>query len=386
MGATPGQTVSLAALSGLLLISLGSVLADETEPSKTYGFAGYIKFDAMFSDYSDGRLASDSAGGQFYIPATIPIGGIGDSVTNFQGRESRMNFHSAHTLQNGKKVRTYIEMDFFLSSSGNERISNSHATRVRHAFFIYDKWIFGQTWSTFQDQHALPDNLDFIGPAESTVFVRQAQIRYTTGAFEFAAENPETTLTPYGDAGRIIGREGMPDLVARYTAKVGDGYVKAAGIVRQLRSATLTPDEDELGYGLSVSGKHPFGRDDFRWMATYGSGAGRYLGLNTANDASLDSSGNLEAIDQFGAFVSYRHVWNEKYWSNFTYGFLQNDHDLTLTSTGVTKDVTSVHLNLQYAPVPKMMIGAEIMIAERNLESGASGDMTRFIFSAKYVF
>jgi hypothetical protein len=386
MGVIPRLTVSTAAISILLFSSFATALADESVPSNDYAFGGFIKFDAMFSDYSDGRLPSDSFGSQFYIPATIPIGGIGDSVTNFQARESRISFNSNHILENDKQASTCIEVDFFMSPNGDERISNSHTPRIRHAFFTYDKWLFGQTWSTFQDIGALPDNLDFIGPSESTVFVRQAQIRYTNGPFEFAAENPETTLTPYGESGRIIGREGIPDFVARYTANVGDGYVKAAGLIRQLKSATLTPDETAFAYGLSFSGKHPFGNDDVRWMATYGTGTGRYLGLNTANDASLDSNGALEAIDQFGAFVSYRHMWNDKYWSNVTYGFLQNDHDLTLTSAGVTKNVTSVHVNLQYAPVPTMMIGTEIMFAERNLESGESGDMTRFIFSAKYAF
>ena len=65
---------------------------------------------------------------------------------------------------------------------------------------------------------------------------------------------------------------------------------------------------------------------------------------------------------------------------------LENDHNLNLVTSGVTKSVSSIHLNLQHAPTPKMMVGAEIMFAERELESGAKGDMTRFILSAKYVF
>ena len=33
-----------------------------------------------------------------------------------------------------------------------------------------------------------------------------------------------------------------------------------------------------------------------------------------------------------------------------------------------------------------MTVGGEIMYAERSLESGDDGDMTRFILSAKYAF
>ncbi len=363
--------------------------ARTAESANTYGFGGYIKFDAMFSDYSDGDLAPSSSGSQFYIPGTIPVGGSsGEGYdADVQARETRINFKSNHLLDNGDEVSTYLEMDFFLGSGGDERVSNSYNPRLRHAFVKYNNWLAGQTWSTFQDISALPENVDFIGPSESTTFVRQAQLRYTTGAWEFAVENPETTITPFGGGSRIVSDDGgLPDLVARYTAKLSGGHIKAAALFRQLAYETTGIDTDETAMGLSVSGKHMFGRDDIRWMATVGSGTGRYLGLNTANGAVLDSNGELEAIDQWGAFVSYRHFWNEKWRSNFTYGYLSNDHDVSLTGDGVTKDVYSIHVNLLYEPIPKMTVGGEFLFAERTLESDASGDMTRVLLSAKYAF
>ena len=359
------------------------------DSSSNYSFGGYIKFDAMFSDYSDGDLAPGSLGTQFYVPGTIPVGGSPSEGfdADLQARETRINFKSDHTLPSGDKFSTYLEMDFFLGSGGNERVSNSYNPRLRHAFLKYNNWLFGQTWSTFQDVGALPENVDFIGPSESTTFIRQAQVRYTNGPWEFAVENPETTITPFGGGSRIVSDDGtMPDFVGRYTAKLDNGYVKAAALVRQLNYKTTGIDTDETAVGISLSGKHMFGQDDLRWMATWGSGTGRYLGLNTANGAVLDSSNNLEAIDQWGAFVSYRHFWNDQWRSNFTYGYLNNDHDTALTGTGVTKDVQSIHLNLLYSPKPKLTFGGELLLAERELETGSSGDMTRLLFSAKYAF
>ena len=381
------KKATAAGIALALLGGAGSAMAQDA-PSSTYAFGGYIKLDAMFSDYSSGRLASGSAGDQFYIPGTIPTGtGPGDSTTTFQARESRINFKSDHTLANGKKASTFIEIDFFLSPGGDERISNSYQPRLRHAFFKYDKWLFGQTWSTFHDVGALPDNLDFVGPAESTVFERQAQIRYTSGPFEVAVENPETTITPFGQSGRVIGREGMPDFVARYTAKVGDGYIKAAGLVRQLHSADGQPDDNEMGYGISLSGKHPFGNgDDFRWMASTGKGLGRYMGLNTANGAALDANGDLHAISSTGIFGSYRHFWNNQWRSNLTLGYLTVDNDTNLTGMGVTSEAKSAHINLIYSPQPKLDFGVELMYADREVESGADGDLTRLQFSAKYAY
>ncbi|MEO1247380.1 MAG: DcaP family trimeric outer membrane transporter [Pseudomonadota bacterium] len=364
-------------------------LSDDDGSSTRYSFGGYIKVDAMFSDLSAGDLAPSSAGTQFYIPGTIPVGdaeGEGPDAA-VQARETRLSFKSEHTLASGKQASTYIELDFFLSGFGNERVSNSYAPRMRHAYLTYDKWLIGQTWTTFQDVGALPENLDFVGPAESTVFNRQGMIRYTHGALELAIENPETTLTPNGGGARIVSDDGpLPDFAARYTFKLANGYIKAAGLLRSLDYDIGGQDDSTVGYGLSVSGKHNFGRDDFRWMATTGSGMGRYIGLNTSNGGVLDSAGNIEAIDQFGIFGSYRHFWNDNWRSNLTLSYLSNDNPVDLTGDGVTKEAYSVHLNLLYSPYPRMTVGGELIYAQRETESGADGDLTRLLVSAKYAF
>ena len=357
--------------------------------TSSYSFGGYVKLDAMFSDYGDGDMAPGSLGSQYYVPATIPVGGTtseGPDI-DMQGRETRINFRSDHRLENGDRLGTFLEMDFFLGSGGNERVSNSYNPRLRHAFVTYNKWLLGQTWSTFQDIDALAENLDFIGPAEGTTFVRQAQVRYTKGSWEFAAENPETTVTPFGGGDRIVADDGgVPDFVARYTASLGDGYIKIAGLVRELDCETDLVDDSQTAFGLSVSGKHMLGDDDLRWMATAGNGTGRYLGLNTSNDVVLDDSGKLDAIGQWGGFVSYRHFWDPEWRSNLTLSYLSNDNDVTLTGAGVTRNVYSAHLNLLYQPVEKMTVGGEIMFAERTLENDTSGDMTRMLLSAKFSF
>ena len=361
----------------------------ESGSTSTYKFGGYIRLDAKFSDYSAGDLAPGSAGTQFYIPGTIPVGdGEGEGPDlNVDGKASRINFRSDHALSSGDKLSTFLELDFYLSPGGNERVSNSYNPRLRHAFIKYNDWLFGQTWSTFQDVSVLPETMDFIGVPDGTTFMRQAMIRYTSGNWEFALENPETTLTPNGGGARIVSDDGsMPDVVARYTFPLDGGHIKVAGLARQLDYDIGGVSDSESSLSLSLSGKHAIGDDDIRWMVTTGSGVGRYLGLNTANGAVIDAAGNLEAIDQTGWFIAYRHVWNKKWRSSFMYSALSIDNDTTLTGTGVTKDVYSANVNLVYQPVPKLTLGGEIMFAEREIESGLDGDMTRFILSAKYAF
>ena len=355
----------------------------------SYKFGGFIKTDVIFSDYSSGSYSG--AGRDFYIPGTIPVGdGKGESYLDFHAKESRINFKSTHNLDNGAKIGTFLEMDFHLPPGGNERVSNSFNPRIRHAFVTYNKWLVGQTWMTFFNVGALPENLDFVGPAESTIFGRQPMIRYTTGSWQFAVENPETTITPYGGGGRIVADDNMmPDLVVRYNMKGDWGTFTVAGTYRELAYVNNGAgiDDSTGGYGISLSGKFVFGnKDDFRWMASTGSGMGRYIGLNTANGAVLDADGNLHAIDSWGAFGSFRHLWSDKWRSNATLGYLSVDNDTDLTGTGVTKTASSVHLNLIYSPQPKLDFGVEFMYADREIESGADGDMTRIQFSAKYAY
>jgi len=364
--------------------------AEEAKAKKhSFKLGGYVKADLIYSDYGDGSVASASAGRDFYIPGTIPVGGDGESYFDMHAKESRVNLKTEHNLDNGDKLTTFVEVDFLLSGQGNERVSNSYAPRLRHAFFTYNNLLVGQTWMTFFNVGALPENLDFVGPAESTIFGRQTQIRYTAGNWQFAIENPETTVTPFGGGGRIVADDSkVPDFVGRYNAKWDGGNLTVAGIYRSLRyqdnSAGIK--DSTSGYGISVSGKFMFGKDDFRWMASTGKGLGRYIGLNTANAAVLDADGDLHGIKSTGVFGSFRHFWNEQWRSNLTLGYLWVNNDVEYTGTGVTKDAKSVHANLIYSPVPKLDFGIEFMYADRELESGADGDLKRVQFSAKYAY
>jgi hypothetical protein len=367
----------------------------ESVHKHSYQFGGYIKLVGLYSDYSSGSVAGNNIGRDFYVPSTIPVGpdsASGENYLDFHAKETRLSFRSDHALDNGAMLGTYLEMDFYSSSQGDPRVSNSYAPNVRHAYLTYNKWLFGQTWFTLFNVSALPENIDFIGPVESTVFGRQAMIRYTSGNWQFAFENPETTLTPYGGGTRIVADDNhVPDTVLRYNLKGDWGSFAAAGMVRHLRyegpSGNMQIDDSTTSFALSLSGKFDFAnKDDFRWMATWGDGIGRYLGINTSNGAVIDADGSLETIEQIGVFGAYRHLWNEQWRSNLTVGYLSIDNDTDLTGLDATRNATSYHVNLIYSPQPKLDFGFEFLYAKREIESGDDGDMARFLFAAKYAY
>jgi hypothetical protein len=376
-------TLLLSAGFGAHAIELGKI------GDTTVTMGGYVKLDAMYTDFEDGTRPAQDLSRDFYIPSLTPVGGTGEGgVIDFHARQSRINFGTASEVD-GHQLKTFIEVDFLASAGGNERITNSYSPRLRHAFLTYDKWLFGQTWTTFQNVGALPETADFIGNTDFGIFGRQAQIRYTNGPWMFALENPESTITPFGGGGRIVTDDnGTPDVVARYNLTSGSLSLTFAALLRQLAyddSATI--DSTTSSTGLSVSGKNVFGSgDDIRFGVNTGSGMGRYIGLNVSNGGVLDANGDIEAIDSTAYYFAYRHLWSSKTRSTISYSAIEIDNDIALTGAGAIDTTDSLRVNLFYSPVPKLSLGWELALANKELESGIDGSMTRLQFTAKLGF
>ncbi|AXQ31820.1 hypothetical protein D0B54_20545 [Solimonas sp. K1W22B-7] len=352
----------------------------------TLSWGGYIKVDALYSRYSDGKVAQGSAR-DFYVPGAIPVSaGSGDSTAYFDmhAKETRLFLKTATEVE-GYKLGSYVEMDFIVNpGAGNERVTNAYNIGLRRAYLTIDNWLIGQDWSTFQNLVALPETLDFVAfPTDGTPFVRQPLVRYTLGGFDVSLENPETTLTSAAGAQVTTDENTAPDAALRYRFALGAGQFSLAGLARQLKQDGAGTD---MGYGLSFAGKIPVGRDDIRFTVSGGDGIGRYLAINTVNDAAVAADGDLEAFSAYAAYVAYRHVWSDRWRSTATVSMLRADHDVALTGDTVTKEVNSASINLLYSPVPKITLGAEYRHAEREVESGADGSLDRLQFAAKYAF
>ncbi|EIW89986.1 hypothetical protein AGRI_03799 [Alishewanella agri BL06] len=353
----------------------------------TYG--GFIKLDMMFTE-SEGEVAA--LGRDFYVPALTPIGGSSTSRFDSHARQSRFFFGTSTDLGDGEKLTGRLEFDMMTSSNGNdERTTNGYSPVIRHAFVTYKNWTVGQTWSNFMDLQSLPDTLDFVGNADAAVFIRQAQIRYTSGNFSIALENPESTITPFGGGARITTDDNAtPDITLGYNMKSGNASFRVGALLREIAIDDGLYDDSVTSYGISVSGKvNLANNDDIRFTFNHGKGLGRYVGLNTVNGAVLTGNTNaaeLEAITTTTFSVAYRHLWNEKWRSTFMYSMLNADNDPMLTGTGVNKTTYNYSVNALYQFNAKFMMGVEYKFANRELESGLNGDMHRIQFSAKYDF
>ncbi len=360
---------------------------------------GFAKLDALYTQSDDGLMASGPAR-DFYVPSLTPVGGA-DSFDHFQAhvKQTRVMLGTDSAVGD-QKLGLRLEFDLYGSALGDERMTNTYGLQVRHAYATWGGWLFGQTWSNFMDVGALPDTVDFIGNTDGTVFIRQAQLRWTRGGLSLSAENPNTTYTPaLGTAGltgstRIVSDENnVPDLTLAYQWPVGKGHLRAALLGRQLRYETAsaagasTADDSTFTVAGAFTGKLVLGdRDDLRFTIYGGEGIGRYVGLNFQNDAVLDAAGDLEAISGVAGSLSWRHAFSPRWRSNVIFAMQDYDIDTALMLASASRKSTSWALNAFYTPVPKLDLGLEFRFAERELENGLDGSLSRLQATAKYSF
>ena len=347
----------------------------------TFKISGFIDVDANVTSLSDGQIGSTSIARDFYIPSATPVGGEDSTTTDLSAEASRFAV-TAERMVGEKKLTGYLELDFLGSAQGNELVSNSYSPRLRRAYVDYGNWRVGQEWSTFQNTSAIPESASFLALSDGMVFVRQAQIRYTNGNWQFAVENPNTTSLNFGSRDDNI----LPDFIARYNYSGDFGNVSFAGIARQLRADFGAQEEEVFGWGLSAAGRVKIGeRDDIRFNLTAGEGLGRYIGLAASRATALDTGGDLEAIASYGGLIAWRHPFGETARFNVGYSGLFVDNPDYLAGTTI-KQVQSAYTVVLWDIAPKLTVGTELLYGIRELENGSDGSIARFTFSTKYSF
>lgn len=342
--------------SSLLALSCAANASYKVEINDTDSvtFGGFIKIDYR---HVNGDVAYQdfwTGGGSALAEST--------SQTKFFANESRFNMKYVHG-----DVTGFLEMDFY-GGGGNEIISNSSHPRLRHAFIKYKDLTLGQTWTTFMNTSALAETADFAGAMVGVAFVRNNLIRYKSGGFEVALENPES----WGDDGlentadADSASDSLPDIVAKYTFKDDWGNVSVAGLVRELN---FDDDDTEMAVGISVAGKiNTVGKDDFRFQIHTGE-TGRYVGVTAATDVY---NGEVEETTSYMA--AYRHYWNEDVRSSIFYGYIETEES--------DRERSQVGVNIFKNYTPDLSFGFEI--GQYSMDD-LDADSMYAQFSAKFV-
>jgi len=353
------------------------------DSNTSFGWGGYVKLDLIYTDYGSAMQIGDDT----LVPALIPLKGTAEDRhhdLNIHAKESRIWFKTlAPTLWGD--LGTHVEIDFSTSDQGNERFSNSYAPRLREVTGRLGNWLLGQTWSTFMILDSKTQTNDFTG-AVSETFMRQAQLRYTTGNFQIAVENPETTLNTFAGEKLATGDDRWPDLVGRVNFQGQKCSAAVAALVRNLRSNSLIADDNQWGWGMSVGGRmKTVGKDYVTWQANYGA-IGRYITTNYISDGSLSGTGQVEPINLWGIQSSYQHWWTSSLRSTLLFGYVKADNPIEVVGNQVNKRLWSSHLNLLWSPISASSLGIEYLHAYRELASGEAGAINRIQLSGMYNF
>ncbi|AZG35771.1 MULTISPECIES: DcaP family trimeric outer membrane transporter [Shewanella] len=318
----------------LPLTLLLTFLPTPTVIATEYELGGFIKTNAR---YVDGTIA--------FQPSWNGDGSIQDEAkrTQFGAQESRFNLK----LTQGD-VSGFVEIDFVGSSQGNPVISNSYSPRVRHAMIQYEAFTAGQTWSTLVNTSTFAETADLGGPLVGQAMVRQALLRYQTGHWQVALENPYTYGTQVSNSPEQTNwietsNDYVPDAIIRYDQQGHWGNVSLSGLVRY-----LDPSETaQLGLGGSLAAKiNTFGKDDLRLQLHYGN-LGRYVGTDAAKDII---QGEIETTSS--AMLAYRHFWSETTRSTIFYGHTRTQVEQT--------DRSHFGVNLFTNLTPALKVGVEL--------------------------
>lgn len=363
-----------------------------------FKIGGFVRVNAAATRNNDGEVSVGGLGKEFYLPQQIPVGG-GFSSQDFliQARQTRFVLNTETPL-GAKPLTSHIEFDFAISTApaGAQRATNAFVPTLRRAFLTVGNTLAGQEWTTFQNVGALPESTDFVGPLEGTVFVRQAIVRQTiplgTGVqLQVAIENPETESVSRSVPTLIDNDDDrLPDIVARLNVKTGRAELSLAALGRELRVNEAGVGDTAFGWGVSASGKIGFGpkdRHDLRFMATYGDGIGRYLGLGFVPDAVFGGARGerLDTVGNLAAFASVKFGWTDRLRSTVMGGY-QTSRYPALAAPLNNNAAWSGAGNLFWTVTKGFDVGVEYRHAVRELLNRNRGSFDRLEFAAKYGF
>jgi hypothetical protein len=314
-----------------------------------------------------------------FVTSSIPVGitRTGDEArTVYSPMASRLNTELRMPSQRGP-MRLFIETDF----AGASRTS-----RLRHAFLQTNRFVVGQTWSTFSDPEADTIGIDFEGLNAISRF-RQPLFRWTPSGpaaryqWAFAVENPAPDLT---------GAEGLnftPDFISRLKFQPGQkrglalhtDHIQASLLVRQLRGEVPGQSGDALattGVGGNVSGVlvPRWDADDrIKFAVNAGFGIGRYIADLSSlggQDAVYDPMQvSLRALPVASGYFGYEHAWSRAFTTAVTYGVVNvSNLDIQLDDAFHRTQRTSI--NLMWNPVPFMDIVVEFLAGTRVNKNG----------------
>lgn len=318
--------------------------------------------------------------------------------TSFDPRQSRIGLETNYLLKKDKKMKVYLELDFYSS----EAISDFRP-RLRHAYAEFEHFIVGQTWSTAYNADAVPNQVDFEGP-NSITGPRNPQVRYTyTGerySFAAALETHLEDYTPYESDNHysktddLMDFQSVPDLIV-YIQKQGDwGNMRLTGILRSINYTSPNNIEvkNVIGRGVSFSSYVNFLERDgineaFYCGITYGKGISYYINdiRGLGYDAVYSINREMECPTVMSWYLAYKHSWDKRMQTNIIAGYVDLDDEIIRDDKALDNTIYCA-INLMYQVYDKIEFGAEYLYGKNTNKRGDWGEGSRIQLMSTFKF
>lgn len=347
-----------------------------------------------------------------FVTNAIPVPQQVGQNFNMSGRISRFALETwTPTEFCDWNIHTFIEGDFF-NGPGQAAGGGGNPYRLRHAFFDFGYFRFGQQNSVFMDGTNWPSLVDFQGP-NSWVNQRQPSGRVTVPILDrmfwaASVERPFSNITAVDATGASLGDnvQDVPDFATHWRYEGDRGHLQVAGLLRTIGYRPTGGDATRRT-GAAISGNavfHPWAilfdtnpleadpsgltRSRVLLQATWGNGVGRYINdlAGQGFDGQVNPlTGAFQLVEAAGWNASYEHWYNENWLSNFTYAQVNviNNAD----QPGTTYDSAEyVAASLWWVPIPRLSFGIECLIGKRENLDGEDGRVQRLHGLAQFAF
>lgn len=360
---------------------------------------GFVRLDA----YKD---IQGTTGDWIFDPGTIAIAGD-PSKLNTDTRSGKVNLKAQYTRLGLKtltptdmgSLRTRLEVDFRESGNSKMGYSNGYNPRLRAAYGELDgEWgvlLVGQTYSTFMNTDPLPETIN-VGGHGSSQYVRQGMFRYTykmgaAGNLSLAFENPATMLNGVTKPQTANNIDTRPDVILQWGVSGHLGSVSAQALSTRYSYNNLTTAIDKNAYGYSVGGVLKLGDwDSLLGSCTAGDGIARYLPSANYNYELYDAASKRILLSTAHAYtLGWARAWSPSVRTNLSYGSTLMDvsRDYALAyGASVNRKISQGYANVFWAFTQNAELGLEYLRANRQLNTGESGDYSRVQTLMKFNF
>lgn len=379
-----------------LTILTGQDLIDDSFPRSfpifgtgvRMSFYGYLKLDYLqdFNGIRNDRFQTQIQ--------NVPVEGDGLPVesgyNNLSTRESRFGFDVRTKSPKGKPIRVLLEMDFYNTSDG----PFNQKPRLRHFYVTYGKWLAGRTWDILTELKSVPVTLDF-GAGDALAGGRRAQIRYQdkiSENYSFAAGlemNEFMDLDGNGFVGK--GSSSLPMLSARISRNLArGGIITFGGRIYQVRwdGQDQIPNDTKAAYGVVLAGRYYVTKNGYVLLnGSYGDGWGSSIvsQIGTNSTGVLNPNGKIETLASTNLIGGFGISLTEKLITNGLIGYSNLEKSQWKDDNAFKGGLTS-NWNFTYFIEPNLMLGTEVIYAQRENQNGNTGDAWRWLTSIKYSF